>query len=599
LDRHTYTLDPVHPPLSRLAIGLPLYLAGERFPKWPASDPRLQNYNDVGNSVLYDDGHYLRNLTLARVAILPFLVGVTVLVFCWARQEYGDLAGVLAALLLSTLPMVLAFSGMAYTDVPTACMQFAAFFGFTRWLKKPTASLTISLGVLLGLALLSKATTLIYLPAGAVAVLLCRVFTREDNQEPRNRLPRIRELAIALIVSTVVLWGGYGFSVGRVRESMQLSGEAMPSFQHFPSPLRHLGRQAILQNFTIPAPALIRGLAMSWVLNKEAPPAYLLGKTKKGGWWYFFLFGIAVKTPISFLLLACIGAVSALKRGENWTSTAPLACALAVLLVTMPVKYDAGLRHVMVVFPLLAVVAGCGAASLWAKSGRPWGKVALVVLLASHVVSSFSAGRDFISYFNKFAGRDPSQVLISGCDLDCGQDVFQLSQALQDRHVTHFSIAIWSSADLTRMNLPAFDVLEPFEPATGWVAVSLRSLRFGDVFHKTYPAGAFAWLQRYSPVAMVGRTILLYQIPENSGSRFGDSHSHVRDRQKSAKSDTAATVLRSRQLRAEIKMGRQPRSGDIPWLSAHSILNWIGGDVSMLDPFPRMSRDIPAFVTST
>jgi hypothetical protein len=25
-------------------------------------------------------------------------------------------------------------------------------------------------------------------------------------------------------------------------------------------------------------------------------------------------------------------------------------------------------------------------------------------------------------------------------------------------------------------------------------------------------------------------------------------------------------------------MGRQPRSGDIPWLSAHSILNWIGGD---------------------
>src|SRR5882672_5597340 len=30
-------------------------------------------------------------------------------------------------------------------------------------------------------------------------------------------------------------------------------------------------------------------------------------------------------------------------------------------------------------------------------------------------------------------------------------------------------------------------------------------------------------------------------------------------------------------------MGRQPRSGDIPWLAAHSILNWIGGDTSMLD----------------
>src|SRR5581483_3541415 len=37
-------------------------------------------------------------------------------------------------------------------------------------------------------------------------------------------------------------------------------------------------------------------------------------------------------------------------------------------------------------------------------------------------------------------------------------------------------------------------------------------------------------------------------------------------------------------------MGRQPRSGDIPWLSAHSILNWIGGDTSMLAPLASKSR---------
>ena len=47
-------------------------------------------------------------------------------------------------------------------------------------------------------------------------------------------------------------------------------------------------------------------------------------------------------------------------------------------------------------------------------------------------------------------------------------------------------------------------------------------------------------------------------------------------------------------VQAEIKMGRQPRSGDIPWLSAHSILNWIGGDVSMLAPFWRKSRFFPS-----
>jgi hypothetical protein len=97
LDQGTYTLDPVHPPLSRIAIGIPLYLAGKRFPHWPTSDPRIRNYNDVGNSLLYDDGHYLRNLSLARSAILPFFGLAVVLVFLWTRREFGDFAGVMAA----------------------------------------------------------------------------------------------------------------------------------------------------------------------------------------------------------------------------------------------------------------------------------------------------------------------------------------------------------------------------------------------------------------------------------------------------------------------------------------------------------------------
>ena len=63
---------------------------------------------------------------------------------------------------------------------------------------------------------------------------------------------------------------------------------------------------------------------------------------------------------------------------------------------------------------------------------------------------------------------------------------------------------------------------------------------------------------------------------------------------KSADSDLFAVVVPSDREESavvsqgyfarEIKMGRQPRSGDFPWLSAHSILNWIGGDRSMVDP---------------
>ena len=105
----------------------------------------------MGNSVLYDHGHYLLSLSLARTAVLPFFVLAAGLVFCWTRQEFGEFAGAMAALLFSTLPVVLAFSGLAYTDIATGCMQCTALFAFTRWLEKPTMRSSLVLGVTTGL----------------------------------------------------------------------------------------------------------------------------------------------------------------------------------------------------------------------------------------------------------------------------------------------------------------------------------------------------------------------------------------------------------------------------------------------------------------
>jgi hypothetical protein len=519
LGRGTYTLDPVHPPLTRIAIGIPLYLVGERFPNWPASDPRIRNYNDVGNSVLYDDGHYLRNLSLARAAVLPFFVLALGLVFFWTRREFGNFAAAMAALLFSTLPVVLAFSGLAYTDLATGCMQFAALFAFTYWLETPTTRSTLVLGVTTGLALLAKFTTLLFLPVAAVAILLVKWPVERRPGPARNEVESgwLKKLGVVLAVAVIVVWAGYGFSGGNVRESMQISPESMPSFQHFPGPVRNIARSMVLRDSWLPAPALVKGAATAWALNKNAPLAYLLGKEKNGGWWYFFLVAVAMKTPLPFLLLGLIGLCVLLSRPLRWTSLAPAAAVFAVFCVTMFVKYNAGIRHVMVAFPLLAVVAGCACGFLWQSPGR-WrllGRSVLVVLLLWQCISSLNAHPDYIAYFNELAGRDPSRVLVTGCDLDCGQDLFRLSRALHERNVSHLNIAVWSSADMSRMNLPAFQTPPPFQPVTGWLAISLRSLRMGDVFHTTYPPGAFAWLDGQRPVEQVGKTIRLYYFPPN------------------------------------------------------------------------------------
>ena len=180
LDKGTYTLDPLHPPLERIAIGLPLYLAGERLPNISVSqsDASTAPYLcAVGNAILNDGGRYARNLMLARLGVLPFLLLGCIVVFLWARQEYGDFAGVAALGLFTTLPVVLEFSGIAYTDMVAASTQAAAFWAFATWLEKRSMRSTVWLGIATGLALLSKFTTLIYLPAcggfehGGVAVV--------------------------------------------------------------------------------------------------------------------------------------------------------------------------------------------------------------------------------------------------------------------------------------------------------------------------------------------------------------------------------------------------------------------------------------------
>jgi hypothetical protein len=519
LDKHTYTLDPVHPPLARLAIGIPLYFAGERYPRLTAEEAARPNYNVVGNHILYDDGHYLRNLVLARCGMLPFLVAISALVFLWTRREFGGLAAVLSVFFLTTTPIVLALSSIAYTDLVAATTQFAALFTFTIWLREPNKRSTLLLGLALGLAVASKLTSFIFLPAAAAAIAGTRLLLNVSPDPNANKL-QWRQLAFAMVMALLVLWAGYGFSVGHVQAGMGLSLESMPSFQHFPAPVGSLARAMVLKDALIPAPSFLRGVATAWVLNQTSPPAYLLGHVKAGGWWYFFLVGIAFKSPLPFLILCGVGLLSlaASAREKGWSSLAPAASVLAILVITLPVKYNAGTRHVLVVFPLLAMIAGQGGAYLWlsAINAWDWKRLALVLLLLWHGIESARARNDFISYFNELAGRDPSRVMVAGCDLDCGQDIFRLAKELQARNIRHFSLAVWSSADMQRMGLPEFEVLHPYQPATGWLAISARSFRFGDVLHESYPPDAFGWIAKFQPVAYVGRTIRLYYIPEQS-----------------------------------------------------------------------------------
>ena len=519
LDRGTYLIDPLHPPLSRVAIALPLYIAGLRLPKLEQQD----TYFDIGNRILYQDGHYWRNLTLTRIGILPFFLFGVWVVYYWAAKEFGTAAGILAAFCFTTLPGILTFSGLAYTDLPAAVMQFALIVAFTLWLEAPNLRSTLRLGIAAGLAFLTKFTILIFFPAAAVCILLVWVLKTRKEKLQVSRL--FRQVSFALLLFAIIVWAGYRFSLKPVIEGMNLQRQSLPTFQHLPSAAQPIARELVARDTRIPAPELLMGITASYVLTHSgANSTYIFGKMRPGGVWYFFPAGLFFKNPLPFLILAGIGVVVSCRRGLRWPARAPFAATVGVLAVAMLQKYNAGQRHVLVLYLLLAVLAGAGGAYLW-ETRRKELRYLLLALIVWQGIETGRAGLDPMSYFNETAGRDPSKILVTGCDLDCGQDVARLGEELKKRNVETVHAAFFTSANVDQMHLaPVVDPLPPGERVNGWVAVSIRTLRLGDGEHKTYPAGSFSWLESYKPVVDVGGTIRLYCI---AGAQPGSQQSAV------------------------------------------------------------------------
>ena len=131
LDKGVYQYETQHPPLARVAAALGPYLSGIRSQgqSWPYAE---------GAKIIYHDQQYDRNLSLARLGIIPFFWIAALVVFVWARRELGDLEGVVAVFLFTFLPPVLAHAGLATTDMALTALLGAAFLTGLIWIEKPT-----------------------------------------------------------------------------------------------------------------------------------------------------------------------------------------------------------------------------------------------------------------------------------------------------------------------------------------------------------------------------------------------------------------------------------------------------------------------------
>ncbi len=479
LDLGRYDYGAFHPPLARLAIAIGPYLYGAR-------SQRLPDRWKEGNAVLNSTPRPNKALALARLGILPFFLLACTVVWLWGRRVFDEWGALAAVFLFTNTPAVLAHAGLATMDMAVGAGVVTALFTFTLWLEESTWKRSALFGAGLAMALVTKFSSILLLPFGAgTLVLLYR---------PRFRGRNWAWIAVAFIL----VWGTYRFSFGPMTEHVASDAAGQPGiWAKIPQ-----GLLRAVERTPVPAPAILDGL---WQVHNHIEgghTAYLLGRNSFHGWWYFFPVALAVKTPLGLLILAVIGACTRKAR-------IPATLCGVLFLVYLPTTLNIGVRYMLPLFPLLALCGAGGVVWLWQRQ-----RILAAALLAWVAVSAALAHPDYIAYFNEAAGSHPDRILVDS-DLDWGQDMHLLSAELKRRDADYFHMACLYTGDDSRLGLPNWDGLEPYQPVKGWVAVSYTMLHnYGWMVAQQQGRGdlAFAWLDRYRPVAKVGKSILLYDI---------------------------------------------------------------------------------------
>lgn len=494
LSRGTFHYDLEHPRLAEAAEALGLWLKGLRTIGYP------DNWTE-GNALLYAGDDLQRNLSLARLGNLPFFVLCAIGVYCWARRLFGAPAALMSAFLIVNVPPVLGHAGLATTDMAITATYVVALFLFTRWLDHPSVQSSAYAGVALGLMLLSKFSCILFFPAAGLVVFALRFWGRHPGSKS---YPRIRKRAVAVLITTFLLvtWAGYRFSFHPLPPTKTVQvlrdriGDSTPA------------RRVVLALTTLPLPApeLASGIHVLLRHARDGHSSYLLGQVRSKGWWYFFPVVLAVKTPLPFLLLSILGIVLSVRTfvpTKDWRKLVPGASAVALLLVSLPSTINLGVRHILPIYPLLAIAGGYGLVRLWeSRILASAGKVVAICLPLWLFVESIAAHPDYLAYFNQLAGSHPERVLAES-DLDWGQDVNRLRSALDRLKVPKFSRSVFSTVDFGRHHLPPSADLLPGRPATGWIAVSYHYLQFCP--------RSYAWLSAY-PWQPIGKSIRLYWV---------------------------------------------------------------------------------------
>jgi len=474
-------LNREHPPLVKELAGLAASLLHPRLPLDGPAYARADQWQ-FGSEVMFETGNDpMALLRAGRLPVVALSLVAAAVCFLWARQRFGDAAGLTALALYASSPLVLAHATLVTTDAGATCGTVATMWLWWRATRgRRDGMLPFALcGLALGAALAMKFSAVLLLPM----MLACDLLANG----PRLGRHRLLGWAVALAASAVVLQASY------------LSLDA---------PLRYL-RDAQLVYF-----------------NSAPGYRYYLAGSFGARFPQYFVVGMLVKsTPVELLAMAGGLAVAVARCRERWRDDVYLWLpGLGWIAAMSALAAPIGVRYLLPAYALLFVLAGAlmpellGLAARRQALRRAAPALAGALLLANGVEALF-AFPGYISYFNRFAGGAQGGVRwLDDSNLDWGQSLYRLPQWLAARGIHHARVAPMGFATPP---MQGFGVtLEPMRsedwqyPRPGAYAVSAHKLvRALEAAEHGAPTD---WLRRYRPADTLDGSMYLYVFPASA-----------------------------------------------------------------------------------
>ncbi len=495
----SYVVEAQHPPLSRLVLGvLPYYFSGLHF------NPR-ENPWDSGTWTFCEPSRYWKSLALARAGNLVFALIIFYFVYRWSSRLYGEWSGVAACLLAVCSPNLIAHASLATIDISSAATVLVAAYCFWLWSRQPGLGYCLASSAAFSLAALCKFSGLFFLPPLAIVFFLAaRVGRWRHEGLGLVRWEVVRTVATRaaafVLLFWIAIWAGYLF---------QATIPPPPGHHAPPLPPPQNLAQRVLRLHLLP-PMFSAGVGEILLHNKSGHQAYLLGKFSTSGWWYYFPVVVAVKSTLPLLMLVALGGglwAWGRYRGTAQETIYPLLAVAVILGVSMAARLNIGVRHILAIYPFLAILGSGLFADRERLPFRPWPVLILATLLAVwHAGESVIAHPDYLAYFNEIArGREERFLLDS--NLDWGQDLARLGQYMRARRIDRVHLGYFGKSHPYRFGIDDAP-LRAAGPQPGWTAISVNHLMGLDVA----PAH-FQWLRERKPVGRVGKSIWIYYLP--------------------------------------------------------------------------------------